>query len=109
MARLYALTSRWLAVFATILILVSIVACSLDFPFDEPTETAAPPAPTELPPTTTAPAPTATQAPPTMAAIALTVAPSAPAPAPASTLTPLPEELRVASERVFALGKELME
>ena len=124
MARLCGVTGRWFAVLATVLVLVSVVGCSQESPLDEPTATPAPPAmpsPTTsgsavLPTTTMPPAPTAMQAPPPTA-VAPTNTSTATVPAPTEaplatahvpTATPLPEELRVASERVFALVKELM-
>ena len=124
MARLCGVTGRWFAVLATVLILVSVVGCSQESPLDEPTATPPAPAmpspttsgPAVLPATTMPPAPTATQAPPPTA-VAPTNTSTATVPAPTEaplatahvpTATPLPEELRVASERVFALVKELM-
>ena len=119
MARLCGVTGRRLAVFATVLILISMVACSQESPADEPTATAVPPASRVLPATAMPPAPPATQAPSTATAVAPTgaspataaaptEAPPATAPAQVPTAAPLPEELRIASERVFGLVEELI-
>ncbi len=117
MKRLYGMTDRWIPVFVTVLILVSIVACSQESQGGNPTVTATPavqaqtlppiPAPTMALTPVATPTPTATAVVPTNTPV-VTVSPT-PTTAQSPVATPLPEKLRIASERVFALVEELME
>ena len=125
MTLVHCLTGRWLGLLSAILILVALVTCSAEPPVNEPTATVVQPAPTTPAAPTAAPEPTATAMPATPTAVptAPTATATATPPTPAATETtavptaaptsaptsPANEELRAASEKVFALVEELIE